>query len=335
MKLGVVGSGDAGASFAGAAHHVPGVELIGVAGRTREKVETLAQKFLTSGFTFEELIARKPDCIAIATPPGVHSIQALQCLRAGIHVMIEKPMAVAVEDCTRVIEEAQRRKLKVMVTQTWRYRDLTRKAREIIASGRLGQVTHIDLRMTHNYFGAKRSGWQLDADLSGGGVTMNPFVHGMDLVRFLAGDEVTDFHGKVGFHKTGYTIDSDVVAFAQFKGGATAVIHVNGLGVTTEDYFDVFLTGGALRLRPTEKRIEVILGGRVAEVYGFGENGLTNAKGIYGFGGYINHIVEMRDAIEKNGPISSDGANGRENVRIARTILERNGVKMPAPSVTD
>jgi hypothetical protein len=93
------------------------------------------------------------------------------------------------------------------------------------------------------------------------------------------------------------------------------------------------MTDGLLRVRPSEKRIEVILANRVAEVYGFGENGLTTAKGIYGFGGYINHIVEMRDAIERGGPITSDGANGRENVRIARLILERSGMPLARPTV--
>lgn len=333
MKLGVIGSGDAGGSFAGAAHHVPGVELIGVAGRTPEKVAALATKMLTQAFTVDALIAAKPDCVAIATPPGVHAAQALACLKAGIHVMIEKPMALCTEDCDAVIATAARNGLKVMVTQTWRYRDISRKARELVLSGRFGAVNCVAIRMSHNYFGGKRTGWQLDVDLAGGGVTLNPFIHMIDLARFLACDDVVDVQGSVGCHKKPHTIDSDVVCLARFSRGATALVQVDGNGVSLEDTIDVYLTDGLLRLRPTEKRLEVILANRIAEVHGFGENGLTNAKGIYGFGGYINHIVEMRDAIEKGAPITSDGANGRENVRIARVLLERAGLPLAKPTV--
>lgn len=336
MRFGVVGSGDAGWSFAGAAHFVEGVELIGVAGRTAEKVAKLAEKALTRGFSFEELLAQKPDVVAIATPPGVHSPQALACLRAGIHVMIEKPMALSVEDCDRVIGEAQKRGRKIMVTQTWRYRDIIRKAREIIASGRFGTVTNVYLENSHNYFSSKRSGWQVDVEMSGGGVTMNPFIHFIDTARYLAGAEVTDVRGMVGFHKEGFEkIEGDVTCVARFANGATAMICVNGYGQQPSDKTEVYLTQGVLRINATEKRIDAVINGRVAECYGFGENGLTNAQGIYGHLGYIRHIEEMRDAVEKGGPISSDGANGRENVRIARGILESCGVKMPGPSVTE
>jgi len=333
MRFGIIGTGDAGGSFAGAAHHVPGVELLGVAGRTPERVAALAVKMQTHAFTPDALMAAKPDCIAIATPPGVHAAQALACLRAGIHVMIEKPMALCTEDCDAVIAAAAERGLKVMVTQTWRYRDITRKARELVASGRFGAVTCVTVRSAHNYFGGKRTGWHLEVDLAGGGVTLNPFIHMIDLARFLAGDEVTEVQGYAAGRKKGYAMDGDVICLARFARGATAVVHVDGNGVSVEDAIDVFMTDGLLRVRPSEKRIEVVLANRIAEVYGFGENGLTNAKGIYGFGGYINHILEMRDALERGGPITSDGANGRENVRIARLILERSGLPLARPTV--
>jgi predicted dehydrogenase len=333
MRFGIIGTGDAGGSFAGAAHHAPGVELVGVAGRTPEKVAALAVKMQTHAFTPDTLIAAKPDCIAIATPPGVHAAQAIACLKAGIHVMVEKPMALCTEDCDAIIAAAAPKGLKVMVTQTWRYRDITRKARELVASGRFGAVTCVAIRASHNYFGGKRTGWHLEVDLAGGGVTLNPFIHMIDLARYLAGDEVVDVQGHVGCRKKGYAIDSDTVCLARFSRGATALVHVDGNGVSLEDAIDIFLTDGLLRVRPTEKRIEVVIANRVAEVFGFGENGTTNAKGIYGFGGYVNHVIEMRDAIEKGGPITSDGANGRENVRIARALLERAGLPLAKPTV--
>ena len=86
-----------------------------------------------------------------------------------------------------------------------------------------------------------------------------------------------------------------------------------------------------MRVRPQEKRIEIVISNRIAETYGFGENGTKNEQGIYGHWGYVNHIAEMRDAIEEGGPILSDGANGRANVAMAHGILEANGAPLAKP----
>lgn len=332
MRLGVYGCGEAGRSFAGAAHHVEGVELIGVGGRTVERATPLAQDMRTAPMTLPMLLDAKPDCIAVATPPGVHPAHALECLRRGIHVMVEKPMALCVPDCDVLITEAARRNLKLMVTQTLRYRDIFRKARAMIVSGRCGTLTSLNMIVCMNYFGAKRAGWQVDIEQAGGGVGLNPFIHAVDTARFLAGSEVTNFRGKVGYHREGFDIDGDAACYLEFASGATAFVHVNGYGVSSDEVYDAYCAKGVVRTRPREKRVDLILGGRVAECYGFGENGMVK-NGIYGFGGYVNHIIEMKAAIESGGPISSDGANGRENVRIAREIMEASGARLPGATL--
>jgi hypothetical protein len=109
------------------------------------------------------------------------------------------------------------------------------------------------------------------------------------------------------------------------------VVEVDGYGHLPGHRIDVVMRDAGMRVRPQEKRIEIVVANRIAETYGFGENGITNEEGIYGHWGYINHLAEMREAIEEGGPILSDGANGRANVAVAYGILEQNGAPLPRP----
>jgi len=325
MKLGIIGNGDSARSFAGASHFVQGVELFGIAGRNPDRVKPLTEKFGGAPMSIEELSLADIDCVAVSTPPGLRVAHALPFLKRGVHAMIEKPMALCVEDCDRMIEAAGRSGARIMVTQTHRYNPFGRKAFELVDSGRFGEVVSVRVYSGHDYFGSKRTGWQLDPALSGGGVTFNPFIHMVDFARFMARSKVKWFRGTIGRHKEGYDIEGDVHCLLAFENGATGVVEVDGYGHLPGHWIEVVMRDAAMRVLPREKRIEIVMADRIAETYGFGENGTKNEHGIYGHWGYINHIAEMREAIEEGGPILSDGANGRANVAIAYGILEQNG----------
>jgi predicted dehydrogenase len=94
---------------------------------------------------WKELIdSPKVDLVAVATPVSSHFDLAMAALRAGKHVLIEKPMAASVEQCERLIEEAARRKLLLMVDHTFVYTSAVRKMREMVSDGSLGEIYYYD-----------------------------------------------------------------------------------------------------------------------------------------------------------------------------------------------
>jgi len=329
MRVGIVGYGESAGSFAQAAKAADGVELVFIGGRNPAKAAALADRYGVASGTYEEMLARCDlDCVAISTPPGRHADDAIPFIERGVHTMIEKPMCLTVADCRRIIAAAEKAGVKVMVTQTHRYTRRARRARELIASGALGRVIHVSVESFHDYFTSKRSGWQLDWAMSGGGVTMNPFIHMIDLARYLVGAEVAQIEGKIGFHKPGYDIESNVQAFARFAGGATAFINVDGLGHRNEMRTEVILEGGTVALRrDVPNVVEVYRQNGLWEVLSVGPRAVEK-NGIRVHDGYLLHMEEMRDAIEKGGPIVSDGYNGMRNVELCVQILEANGVEI-------
>jgi len=329
MKLGIIGNGESARSFAGASHHAPGVELVAIAGRSVDRVLPLTEKFGGQAMTIDQLYTANVDCVAISTPPGLHEEHALPFIKRGIAVLIEKPMALSIDACQRINEAASRSGAKVMVTQTHRYNAYGRTARQIVTDGRFGKVLDIYAYIGMDYFGPKRVGWQLETTLSGGGVTFNPFIHAVDFARYVSGSEVKSFTGTIGYHKAGYDIDSDVRCHMTFENGATGFVHVDGMGHKPGHEVDVLMEHAAMIIRPSDKRIEIRIKGRVAEVYGFGENGLTTPAGIYGHCGYIGHLTEMRDVLAGQADLTSDGISGAVNVMIAQQLLAEN----PQPAV--
>jgi len=322
MRLGILGYGESACGFAAAAHVAEGVKLAMVAGRNAEKAKAFAERYRaeSSGAT-EEMLARDDiDCVAISTPPGIHAEGAVQFAERGVHLMVEKPMCLTVEDCRKIIGAAERNNVRLMVTHTHRFTTIARSARQLIESGEFGSPIHLTVELYHDYFTAKRTGWQIDVGMSGGGVTMNPFIHMIDLARYLSLSEVAEATGCTGRHKRGFDIEGNVQCFARFENGTTAFVCIDGYGHSKRMQATVALDGAVLVLDYNNKRIEVWKKGGIAQTIGVG-TGKVHKGDFVAYEGYLRHVEEMRDAIEKGGPITSDGCNGMKNVEIAQRIL--------------
>lgn len=147
IKVGVVGFGYWGPNlvrnFAGSDRTV----LAGVSDLRPERLAVVSRQYPTARTStdFRELLADKAiDAIVVATPVRFHYDIAMAALQAGKHVMVEKPMAETAEQCQRLIDEAAKRNLVLMVDHTFIYTPAIRKIREIIANGGLGEVYYYD-----------------------------------------------------------------------------------------------------------------------------------------------------------------------------------------------
>ena len=140
LRFAVVGCGDAAVSMLVAAGHSERYEVIGAASWKYEETKTFAQKHGIRAYDLDEIVGDDTaDVIAVTNPPGVHEAAVVAALSHGRHVIVEKPMALDVPSCTRMIEAAEKSGAKLMVGHTHRYFAGVRLIREMIESGNFGR----------------------------------------------------------------------------------------------------------------------------------------------------------------------------------------------------
>lgn len=140
---------------------------------------------------YRALLARNDvDAVAVITSPQSHAEIALAALSAGKHLFVEKPLALTVEECQRLVDCAAHSSRRVMVGFNLRWHRLVRQMREIVSSGTLGKIHAVRSAYTHWRENAGMPEWHR-ARAQGGGVILNESVHIFDLWRFILGREVT------------------------------------------------------------------------------------------------------------------------------------------------
>lgn len=165
------------------------------------------------------------DAVVIATPHTLHVPQCLGALRAGLHVLVEKPLAVEVAEARRLLREARRdRQMAIMFNQ--RTDPRYRKARELVASGQLGALQRIhwtvtDWFRTDAYYAS--SGWRATWAGEGGGVLLNQAPHNLDLWQWIFGMPATvQAFCRFGRHHR-IEVEDEVTAYLEYAGGASGI----------------------------------------------------------------------------------------------------------------
>lgn len=167
-------------------------------------------------------IADETDVINIATPNGIHAEQAILCLSAGKHVVIEKPVALNAADARRIIACSEEKGKLVFAVMQNRYSPPSRWIKELVSSGKLGQLYMVQLSCYWNrdtrYY--KNDSWHGTKDLDGG-TLFTQFSHFIDLMYWLFGD-LQNISGRlVDNNHEGLTDfeDSGYINFEFSKGG--------------------------------------------------------------------------------------------------------------------
>ena len=147
IKIGVVGYGYWGPNLVRNMFEVPDTSVVAVSDMRWDRLRQVSSRYpsLFVSTDYRNLIDDPDiDAIAIATPVHAHYELALEALQAGKHVFIEKPMTSTSEQALRLIDEADRRNLVVMVDHTFVYTGAVRKIKQVVASGMLGDVYYYD-----------------------------------------------------------------------------------------------------------------------------------------------------------------------------------------------
>jgi len=146
IKVGVIGCGYWGPNLIRNFSCCPLTQLVAVCDRDQKRLDSIGGKYAGVKLcsALDDLLELELDAVAIATPVSTHFDLASQCLKAGFHVLVEKPLAASVEEATQLVDLADTAGRILMVDHTYLYGNPVRRIREIIESGDLGDLYYID-----------------------------------------------------------------------------------------------------------------------------------------------------------------------------------------------
>jgi phthalate 4,5-cis-dihydrodiol dehydrogenase len=170
--------------------------------------------------------------VYIATPHQWHKTHALMAAACGKHIIVEKPMALTIEDCDAMMQAAARHGVHLMVGHTHSFDPPVRRMRELIRSGELGPLAMVNTWSYSNFLMRPRRAEELDT-AQGGGVIFNQLPHQVDIVRLLGGGMVRSVRSMAWALEPGRPTEGSHLTFLQFEDGAAASLVFSGY-----DYFD-------------------------------------------------------------------------------------------------
>lgn len=169
------------------------------------------------------------DAVWIATPNVHHAEHAVIAAECGKHVIVEKPMAVSLEEADRMIAAAERSSVQLLQGHSKIYGPAIRELRAVAASGRLGRVIQILSWNFNDWLQRPRLASEVDTRL-GGGVVFRQGPHQVDIVRYLGGGRVRSVRAIAGRADRHFATEGDYTAFLEFEDGTPATLAFNAYG---------------------------------------------------------------------------------------------------------
>ncbi len=308
--------------------HVSGAELSAVCDLRHEKALEFGRTYRVPSFpSIEQMMEHSNgiDVVCVLTPSGNHAANTLQLAPFGKHIVVEKPMALTVDDADRMIEACDREGVRLFVVQQNRYNRAVVQTREALDRGRFGRLVMGTVRVrwcrTQEYYDqdAWRGTWELD-----GGVFANQASHHVDLLQWMLGEWDSVF-AKAGKPLVEIEAEDTGVAVIKFRNGALGIVEATNATRPKDLEGSISLLG---------ERGSVVVGGfAVNEVQTWNftepEAGDDTVVGtceehppnVYGFGHipYLEHVVSC---IQSDRPALVDGLEGRRSIELISAIYE-------------
>ena len=196
-KIAVIGL-KIGACFAKSAAAQPDMELVMVYDKYYKENHTIDYRFYEENHipvaaSEDEIYNSDADVIAVASPDHFHTEQSIRALRAGKHVICEKPLAPTVADCRKIIAAVKESGKQFMIAQVCRYSPGFETAKTLLENGRIGDLVYIETEYAHDYGLAPGfMNWRKDPAIRRQGF-LGGGCHALDLARWMAGDPTEVF----------------------------------------------------------------------------------------------------------------------------------------------
>ncbi len=318
------------------------LQLVAVCDIVPEHMEMLLAKYdlqndamIQRYADYKKLLTEHPEIelIAIATESGLHAKIALDCIDAGIHVIIEKPIAMNMADADEILRRSAQKKVTVCACHQNRFNVAVQKTRTALEAGRFGKLSHgsIHVRWNRNREYYEQAPWR-GTWAQDGGCLMNQCIHGIDLLRWMVGDEVETVYGVTRRQQHTYLEAEDIgMAVLTFKNGAVATIEgtTNVFPKNLEETLYLFGEKGTVKIGGKSTN-NLDVWEFADEVENDAENkGLQEAtSNVYG-NGHISLYADMIDAIRTGRKPYVDAMAGRNALEIVLAIYKSAKTRQP------
>jgi len=302
--------------------------LVAVCDVVNERADELAATYnAVAYYSIDDLLKNETgiDVISVCTPNGLHAEHSIKALQSGFHVLCEKPMALQVADCKKMIAAADKNDKRLFIIKQNRYNPPVVAVKKALDEGRLGKIYSIQLNCFWNrgvdyYANSWKGTMKLD-----GGTLFTQFSHFIDLLYWMIGDvkQVQSLmanyahQGIIEFEDTG-------VVLVQFMNGAIGTINytVNSQGKNMEGSLTIFGEKGTVKIggqylneleyqNIQDYKIDNLPAGNVANHYGSYEGSMSNHDKVY------DNLIEV---LQHNGAMTTSTWEGLKTVAFIEKI---------------
>jgi UDP-N-acetyl-2-amino-2-deoxyglucuronate dehydrogenase len=317
-------------------NHIDGASLVAVCDPLRPRADAVASKFdVPANYDIAEFLARKDiDAVAVLTPSGMHAEHVIACARAGKHVVVEKPMALRLQDADDMMRACDEAGVKLFVVKQNRFNVPVVKAREALEAGRFGKLIlgTVRVRWCRDQAYYDQDEWR-GTWASDGGVLSNQASHHVDMLEWFFGD-VVSVHARAITALAKIETEDTAVATLKFRNGALGIIEATTAARPTDlegslsilgEKGTVEIAGFAVNQIRHWRFVEELPSDRdVVEKFS------VNPPNVYGFGhqAYYQHVV---DCLTRQRAALVDGLEGRKSLELISALYEsiETGLEVP------
>ena len=340
MKYALIGCGRIATNHVKAAVNNK-LEFVAVCDKNQENMDALLKKHglekdtsIKHYMDYKKMVEENEiELISIATESGIHAEIAIYCINHGIHVIIEKPMAMSMSDAEEIIRLSEEKHVKVSACHQNRFNVAVQEMRKALEAGRFGKLSHGSIHVRWN----RNEGYYTQAPWRGtwaqdGGTLMNQCIHGIDLLRWMMGDEAEEVYGVTRQRFHSYLEAEDIgMAVIKFKNGAVATVEgtTNVYPKNLEETLYLFGEHGTVKLGGTSTNN--------IDVWDFADENEGDQKNkgleeqtsnVYG-NGHTSLFADMIDAICQDRKPYVDATAGRNALEIVLAIYKSQKTGMP------
>ncbi|WP_289509313.1 Gfo/Idh/MocA family oxidoreductase [Hydrogenophaga sp. 2FB] len=231
LRLGVLGMGRAFTLMLPTFLNDPRVQLVAAFDPRASARSQFVQTFGGASHSSPDALCADPDVewVYVATPHQMHAEHVALAARHGKGVLVEKPMAITLDDCTRMMEACERANVPLIIGHSHSFNAPVLLARQLIDSGAFGQVRLVHAMQYTDFLYRPRRPEELDT-ARGGGVVFSQAAHQIDIVRLLAGGLTTQVRASTGAWDPSRPTEGAFSALLNFANGAFASVTYNGYG---------------------------------------------------------------------------------------------------------
>lgn len=259
LKIGIIGCGKIAM-----VRHIPEYEenpncqVVAFYNRSHDVAQMCEKTYGGQAYeTIEELLNSDLDAVSVCVPNKYHADVTIKALKAGKHVLCEKPMATSLDECNEMLKAAKECGKLLVIGQNQRLSKAHVKAREIIQSGELGRVLYFQTNFCHpgpEGWTGKKDSWFFDKNVASFGVMADLGVHKTDLIQYLTGEKIIRTFSQLATIDKKYpdgrpiSVDDNAYAIYTLENGGIGTMHVSWTNYGKEDNSTkIYLEGGIIR----------------------------------------------------------------------------------------